>query len=543
MSAPVDEPRLDQDVEACQEFESLAGDLLTRFTEVPAADVDAEITAAQKRVCELFRLDLSSLWQLAPGSRRAMTLTHLYRPAGGPPVPERADAGELFPWCLGEVLARRSFFFTSADDFPPEAARDRELNLAFGLKSFGTVPLSTGGGPVLGALNFATTAAERPWPDDVVRRLRLVGRIFAAALGRKAEDEALRETEARLQLAAESAGAGLWKIDLATSAVWLTDPARRHLDLPQGGLSTLDEILARVFPGDRGRIRDAVQRARETAAETSVEYRVRGEDGRVRWLSSTGRARGGRSEEAGEILGVTLDVTDRKRTEEAYRDLSRRLIQAHEEERGLVARQLHDDLSQRLAVLAIALGRDGDEPGGGSEEQALGTIREDLVRLSDDIHAFASQLRPPALAELGLAEALRAECGRAERLGTAEVLSHLEPTPAPGADAALCLFRVAQEALRNAVRHARARTVTVSLRAREAGLLLTVADDGVGFDPVAPRRRSLGLASMGERVQLVGGTLRIESRPGEGTAIHAWVPGSAGADNRGAEVPKEVFPE
>ena len=134
------------------------------------------------------------------------------------------------------------------------------------------------------------------------------------------------------------------------------------------------------------------------------------------------------------------------------------------------------------------------------------------------------------LEELGLVEALRAECERRGRQGRLAVTMDLESLPAVvGKDAELCLFRVAQEALNNVARHAGTHAASVTLRQVDDGLLLAVRDDGVGFDPASPRAgRSLGLASMRERVQLVNGTLDIESAPGRGTTIVAWVPAHAG---------------
>ena len=192
----------------------------------------------------------------------------------------------------------------------------------------------------------------------------------------------------------------------------------------------------------------------------------------------------------------------------------------------MLARELHDDLTQRVAVLAIEAGRveqgELDEPQG----QSMRSLREGLVRLSEDIHTLAYQLHPSVLDELGLAEALRAECERQSRRSRLEIAMELEPLSAVvGKEAALCLFRVAQEALNNIGRHADASSASVTLRQMDDGLLLAVRDDGVGFELASPREgRSLGLASMRERVRLVNGTIDVESTPGRGTEVIAWVP-------------------
>jgi signal transduction histidine kinase len=180
-----------------------------------------------------------------------------------------------------------------------------------------------------------------------------------------------------------------------------------------------------------------------------------------------------------------------------------------------------------MAVLAIDLGRAESEAPGGARTEIMRTVREGIIRLSEDIHSLAYRLHPSVLEELGLAEALRTECERKGRHGGIDVALDLDPVPAAiGKDAALCLYRVAQEALNNVARHARARAATVVLRQMDGGLLLAIRDDGVGFDPGEPRGRgSLGLVSMHERLRLVNGTLDVESAPGHGTSVIAWVPG------------------
>ncbi len=212
--------------------------------------------------------------------------------------------------------------------------------------------------------------------------------------------------------------------------------------------------------------------------------------------------------------------------EEIVRDLSRRLMRAHEEERALLARELHDDLSQRLAVLAIDVGLAEIEARDEAQASRMREIRESLVRLSEDVHSLSYQLHPSILDELGLPEALEAEAARFRRRSETGVTTRLAAaTRSLGRDEALCLFRVAQEALRNTARHAGAAKVSLELRAEEGGWSLTVADDGIGFDVGAVRgRRSLGLESMRERVRLVDGRLALDSVPGRGTTIGVWVP-------------------
>jgi len=256
------------------------------------------------------------------------------------------------------------------------------------------------------------------------------------------------------------------------------------------------------------------------------EFRNRKKNGELYWESAVISPLFDAAGRATHFVGINEDITERKRTDAAMHDLSRRLIRAHEAERARLGRELHDDVTQRLAVLAIEAGRVERGVDKISSAKMLRGIREGLVRLSEDIHALSYRLHPALLDDLGLAEALKAECERFSRQISvpAEVMLRDVPEVVPP-EAALCLFRVTQEALRNVARHAQARHVEISLRALNDTLQLIVHDDGAGFDPALPRARpSLGLESMRERVFLVDGQLHIESTPGHGTTILVTVP-------------------
>lgn len=219
----------------------------------------------------------------------------------------------------------------------------------------------------------------------------------------------------------------------------------------------------------------------------------------------------------------------RQRAEREARSLGGRLITAYEDEGRRLARELHDDITQRLAGVAIeaaSLNRVADPAARSAAEQA---ISGEIAHLSRDVHALAYRLHPSVIDDLGLAEALRVECERAARRGAVEVgFDGDAVNGSERGERALCLFRIAQEALRNAVRHAQAKRIQVQLRHASGGIALSVADDGIGFDPsAAPVRASLGLASMRERLALQGGRLEIRSRRGQGTSVTAWLPAEA----------------
>lgn len=208
------------------------------------------------------------------------------------------------------------------------------------------------------------------------------------------------------------------------------------------------------------------------------------------------------------------------------RDFAGRLIRAQEDERARLGRELHDDITQRLAVMAIDVGRCERQATDAGGAISLGEVREGLAHLSSDVHALSYQLHPSILADLGLVAALETEAERVARIDglpvslVAEGVPETVPRPV-----ALCLYRVTQEALRNLVRHAGATRGRVTLAAESDSIRLTVEDDGHGFDPDAARKRpSLGLASMRQRVAAVGGTVHIDAAPGRGTRVEVVLP-------------------
>jgi signal transduction histidine kinase len=225
------------------------------------------------------------------------------------------------------------------------------------------------------------------------------------------------------------------------------------------------------------------------------------------------------------IGGLFLQRSRRRVAEEEARALTRRLLTAHEDERRRLARELHDDLSQRLARLAIDATRVEESLSHSSEQGSGRAMREELVRLSDDVHALSYQLHPSILDDLGLKEALKVECEHFTRRESipAQLTSFETPSELPS-DVSVCLFRIAQEALRNAARHSRANRVNLGVTTTNGSVRMTVSDDGVGFVPAQRRIRSLGHASMRERARLVGGILEVESAPGRGTTVHVSVP-------------------
>jgi transcriptional regulator with GAF, ATPase, and Fis domain len=174
-------------------FETLLAEMSARFVNLLADQIDSEIIEAQRRVCELFDTDRSTLWQVPEREPGALLLTHIHQPPGSRPTPERMGARDFFPWSTQKVLSGETLTISKMANLPPEATCDRETWGSYGTKSTLLIPLATGGGKVFGVLSFAVMREERDWPEPIVKRLLLVSELFANALARKRADEQLKE--------------------------------------------------------------------------------------------------------------------------------------------------------------------------------------------------------------------------------------------------------------------------------------------------------------------------------------------------------------
>lgn len=302
-------------IETQLRFETLIANISTNFINIPTRDIDREIEAAQKNICQFLGLDISTLWQWKIGSPDQFSLTHLYRPLDGPPILEPLNGPEHFPWSLEQLKAGKYCFFSSMKDAPLEARRDRETLEYFGVKSNLTIPLSVGQGRMLGAVTFNTVKKELVWPEALINRLRLVAQIFANALARKAFEEDLLESEERLSLAADSAEAGLWSLDLSTGTYWATKKSRDLFCFGPDEPVTREKTTKKIHPDDRELVSATLQSVIQSRKAGRVEYRLMLPDGGVRWISSFGHVRIAADGRPSHLMGISVDITDRKNIE------------------------------------------------------------------------------------------------------------------------------------------------------------------------------------------------------------------------------------
>jgi len=231
----------------------------------------------------------------------------------------------------------------------------------------------------------------------------------------------------------------------------------------------------------------------------------------------------------GQVVGVsriTRDITERKCAEEALASATQRMIEIQEEERKRIARELHDDIGQRLVFLSIALHSLKEEDIGAEVTSRLNGISKDISQVSQAIQSVSHKLHSAKLEYLGIVTAMNSFCREfAERHSVAVAFTHGEIPRMVESGISLCLFRVMQEALNNAAKHSDAQACEVNLGCSEDHLNLTISDRGVGFDmEAAAKKGRLGLVSMRERVRMVRGTISIDSKPMAGTTIHVKVP-------------------
>jgi PAS domain S-box-containing protein len=292
-----------------------------------------------------------------------------------------------------------------------------------------------------------------------------------------------------------------------------------------------DEVIGRS-PSDLQLWADADQRAeflsqtRINGSVRDLEAFIRRKDGEIRTFLVSAEVLQVSGQNC--TLSVGADISERKQAEEMLSSMSRRLIEAQEKERAWIARELHDDFNQKVAMVSVNLeylkrGLSGSEVQAKSYAEE---IKEQIKELGNDIHALSHRLHSSKLDYLGLATACKGFCRELSIRQSVEIEFHSENIPRElSKEISLCLFRVLQEALQNAVKYSGVRNFQVVLKCASGEVELSVSDSGSGFDlDEAMSGEGLGLTSMKERLKLVDGQLSIESKPGMGTTIYARVP-------------------
>jgi len=344
----------------------------------------------------------------------------------------------------------------------------------------------------------------------------------------KQETEAnLRESDNRFRVMADTTPALVWMCDDQGNVTYLND---RRVEFTgrdrRAGFS--DAWTAFIHPDDVQNVRTANSRGLEQREAFSKEYRLRRQDGVYRWMLDVAAPRVDGDGSFSGFIGSAIDVTDQKMAQEALEKMGGKLIEAQEKERDLIARELHDDICQRLAMLSMELEQVNRGPGGlsAASNPQIDKVQQHCAEIARDVQALSHELHSSKLDYLGLVAALKSFCRDVSQQQNVNVEFTYGNVPdGIPHNISLCLFRVAQEAVHNAVKYSGVRRCFVFLGGLEGHIRLEIRDAGVGFNfQDASRNGGLGLISMQERVHLVNGTFSVESESKSGTKIVAVVP-------------------
>ena len=404
--------------------------------------------------------------------------------------------------------------------------QDQQEYRRSGIRAVQSTPLRSRSGRPLGMLSTHWRMPHDPTEDDF-RLFDVLARQAADLIERSLAEEALRESEERFRLIANTAPVMIWMSGAEGQISYLNQTWIAYTGRPLDAMAGQRQADV-LHPDEAERCVEVYGKAFVQREPFQMEHRLRRHDGDYGWVVTVGVPRyDGGGAFAGHI-GTTIDITERKLAEEALSAVSQKLIEAHEEEGARIARELHDDINQRLTLASVRLGylRQNPPASAADLDQEIGTVSQELADLVADIQALSHGLHPARLDLLGLERAAAAFCEELSNRHDVTIDGHFQniPTALPR-EVSLCLYRVLQEALQNVVKHGLSRRARVSLNGHIDTIDLTVEDSGAGFDPhEAMRGPGLGLTSMKERLKAIGGQLAVHSQRGRGTTIHAVAP-------------------
>ena len=338
---------------------------------------------------------------------------------------------------------------------------------------------------------------------------------------KKAAEEALQAREDLLKIFVKNVPVGVAMLDRDMRYLQVSD--RWCADYSIDSSQVLGRSHYELFPDIPERWKEMHKRALagETLRAEEDRWDRKGSTAWIRWELRPWRAPSGI---VGGILIFAEDITHRKQMEEAISSISRKLIESQEQERARIGRELHDDINQRLALLAVELERLQDDP---SEVRThVQELRKQLIEISNDVQGLSHELHSSKLEYLGALRAMKGWCREfGERQGIQIEFKSFEANISLPREIGLCLFRVLQEALHNAAKYSGVKRIEVEVREDSSEIHLLVSDLGRGFDlETATQGRGLGLTSMQERVRLINGIIEIQSKPMGGTIVNVRVP-------------------
>jgi PAS domain S-box-containing protein len=341
-------------------------------------------------------------------------------------------------------------------------------------------------------------------------------------------NEGSQKHEERFRLAAQAGKMFAYEWDAATGAIIRTGECLHILGVDEATPITGQQVLSKVHPEDRDKLTAFLAQLSPQNPHLQIVYRMMRPAGDVIWVERISRAHFDEKGKLLRVVGMIADITRRKLAEDAVVGMNRKLIQAQEQERTRIARDLHDDIGQRLALLAVELERLKEilPTWAFDVRSGMAELEKQTEEIATAIHDLSSELHNSRLQSVGMVAAMRDFCLQFSGKYSVEVVFIHEGIPRSMCpEVSLCLFRVLQESLRNALKHSGVRRFEVKLHGLNNEIHFAVRDFGSGFDPeLTSSAKGLGLISMRERVNLVNGTFSVLSQPQSGTEINVRVP-------------------
>jgi PAS domain S-box-containing protein len=525
LAAVLDERRaVEQQLRQHERLADLVSQLAAGFISIDWRTIDDQINLSLMRLRGFLDADLVTLFQRAGEELQLRYAAFREYSHAGPP--NKMAISEL-QWVVEKTYQRNGTLINDLHGVPTDAVKRKTL-ADFGVTSIAIVPLGKEGW-LAGTLCVASMKEKRDWPPNLLPQLQILAKLLTSAMQRKYAFQALTESEQRFRHTTDHSPMLVWMSGADGLCTYFN---RAWLEFTGVELQKQlgDGWTHLVHPKDVAERLSIYTRAFTARHEFKMEYRLRRHDGEYRWMLDIGVPRFDSERTFLGYIGSAVDVTERKHQEAAI-SLSAKLIKAQEEERQRIARELHDDVGQRLALLTIDLDRLHKAPDSSLQHSMLRLLSE-AHSISDCIRNISHDLHSPAVDMLPLGTNLRRLCRDFTQRASIEV--HFEERDVPPdllREVKVCLYRVVQEALRNIAKHSRARQAKIELTGDREGLTLKVVDDGVGFEVEQQSAAAgMGLASMRERVASATGTITITSAPMRGTQITAHIPLEAATD-------------
>jgi len=451
---------------------------------------------------------------------------------------------------FGHALNTGHGFYTDAPSEHPASTGLPKGHIA--LRNFLTVPALVGTKAVA---QIALANSDRGYSDRELDAITRMAKLYALAVQRMRRQTALKNSEERYALAQKAANIGSWDWNIVTGGLLWSERIEPMFGFAKGQFgATYQAFLQSVHPDDRDFVVRSVNACVESGADYKIEHRIVRPDGTVRWVSETGDAIRDAEGKAVRMLGVVQDITDRKHAEqevlklneelerrvvertaeltrtnrqlckeiERRRKLEKEILEISEKEQRRIGRELHDSLGQQLTGIAIIskvleqkLARQSLSEAANAKE-----IAQLVNEAINQTRQLSRGLHPVSLDDDGLMSALQALAATTQNVfGVACIFTCDTPVAVKDPSVATHLYRIAQEAITNAVRHGQTRRIAVRLTATDDRTELTVENDGRDFPARLPKSRGMGLQVMSYRAEMIGGTLTVRRRSGGGTKV------------------------